>query len=432
MGRPALIVAGLLATAALALGTADSPLSGRTTSTSGRFVIYSKDAIRRSLIAQHAEAARTTWNAKLGSDENGGHPIIIQDLIGSAKPRGNPNAATAIFEGDGGILKVQTSIYDVSVLRGQALDWEIYRALGLEWIYRNHPPKAGKPFRSPPTWLLEALTQQERMRQDGIPAGVYAVLLRSERPPKLEDFLRAKPELMEPTSLTLYRTQALAFLNALEELPEGGRGLGGFLSSLVREDNDLKSLLAAFPSLENDSSRLGKLWTLAIARDSAGKGAELLNVGETSRALQSLLDLSAQPDPKKPDRTTPTGAAALSSIAKSEGGPFLMRQKSAEFFTLELRAHPLLKPVIEEYRNITTQLAQKPRKNVDRRVEENGKIFDLLIQRSGHVDDYMNWFEATQLDTLSENFLEITSPAAPEKRTDPISRHLDAIEDRGW
>ncbi|MEI6033804.1 MAG: hypothetical protein WCS65_05935 [Verrucomicrobiae bacterium] len=430
--RSALIASGLLASAAHAPAVPDSPLSGRTTSSSGHFVIYSKDAVRRSLIAQRADAARTAWNAKLGPDESGARPIIIQDLIGSVKPRGNPNAVTTIFVGDGGALKVQTCLYDSSVLRGQALSGEIYRALGLEWIYRNHPLKAGKPFRSPPIWLLEALAEEDRLRQDGTPAGVYAALLQSERPPKLEDFLRAKPELMEATSLTLYRTEALAFLKALLGLPEGGRGLGSFLSSLAQEDSDMKSLLAAFPSLGNDPSRLGKLWTLAIARGSAGKGAEPLSVGETSRALKSLLDIFAPPDPKKPKTVAATGAAALSAIAQSDGGPFLMRQKSADLFALEYRAHPLLKPVIAEYRSIAAQLAQKPRKNVSRQVEENGKIFDLLLQRAGQVDDYMNWFEATQLDTLSDNFLKISSPAAPEKRRDALSLHLDEIEDRGW
>ncbi len=420
------------AEASLALAAGDSPLSGRTTSSSGRFVIYSKDVARRSHIARQAEAALSSWNAKLSSDESPAHPIIIQDLIGSARPRGNPTAITTIYESDGNALKVQTSIYDITVLRGEALKWEIYRALGLEWIYRTHPLKAGKAFRSPPSWLLEALTEEERIREDGTPAGIYTALLRSEQPPKLEDFLRAKPELMEATSLALYRTQALAFLKSLQGLPEGSRGLGAFLSSLPKEDSDLKSLLAAFPSLENDASRLGKLWTLAIARGSAGKGAEPLSVGETSRGLKSLLDISVPLDPKKPEKGVATGAGALPLMAKSEGGPYLMRQKSAELFGLEFRSHPLLKPVIEEYRKITTQLALRPRKNVDREIEENGKILALLLQRTGQVDDYMNWFEATQMDTISETFLEISNPALPEKRTDPITLHLDAIEERGW
>jgi len=436
MGRQrntfALISLCLLASTAALFSARESLLTGRTTTSSGQFVIYSKDAARRSLIAKRAEASRATWNAKLSADENWTHPIIIQDLIGSAKPRGNPGVQTAIFEGDGGALKVQISIYDPLVLRGQALDAEIYKALGLEWIYRNHPLKAGKSFRLPPAWLVEALTEEVRIRDNDTPSGVYAALLRSEQPPKIEDFLRAKPELMEATTLTLYRTQANALLKTLLGQPEGGRGLGAFLSSLAEEDADMKTLLAAFPSLGGESSRLGKLWTLAIARDSTSKGAEPLSVGETDRALQAVLELSMPADPKKPERGNVSGAAALPEMAKSEGGPYLMRQKAAELLALEFRAHPLLKPVIAEYRNIASTLSQKPKKNVEKAIEENGKIHDLLLQRTGKVDDYMNWFEATQLDTLSEEFLEVTNPPSSERRSDPISRHLDAVEVRGW
>ncbi|MFZ4776503.1 MAG: hypothetical protein ACOYM3_14115 [Terrimicrobiaceae bacterium] len=410
----------------------ESPLPVRTTSSSGQFVIYSKDAMRRTSIAQRAEDARAQWLQKTGSDGNWSHVIIIQDLIGSAKPRGNPEARTAIFEGDEGSLKVQTDIYDASVLRGLGFEMETYRALGIEWIYRTHPLKAGKSFRSPPAWLLEGLVEEKRVKEHGTPDAVYNALLKSDRPPKIEDFLKAKPELMEATSLALYRTQALALVKTLTQLPEGPKGLGVFLGSLAENESDIKSLFAAYPSLQNDPSRLGKLWTLSIARGSASKGTEPLSVGETARALKELLDLSAPLDSKKPDAGKVTGAAALPLLARAEGGPYLMRQKSAEFLSLEFRAHPLLKPVIAEYRKMTTLLADKPKKNVDKPIEENGKILDLLLQRTGQVSDYLNWFEATQLDTLSENFLEITSPPETPKRTDPISLHLDAIEERGW
>lgn len=426
------LIAALLVVGAVLPAADDSPLGGRTTSPSGRFVIYSRDPARRTQLSKRAEAARATWSNRLGGEGNIPNPIIIQDLIGGPKPRGNPGAVTSVFEGDGSLLKVQTNIYDPSALRSRELDHEIYRALGLQWIYKDHSPKAGKPFLSPPAWLLEALAHDESMREEGIPDGVYAVLLRSERPPKLEEFLRAKPELMEATSLTLYRAQALALLKGLQGLPEGTAGFGRFLSSLTGEDGDLKPLLAAFPSLGNDAAQLGKIWTLAIARDSAGRGTQSLSVQETGRALKALLDVSAPLDPKKPELGNARGPSAFPLIARSEGGPFLMRQKSAALFALEFRAHPLIRPVIGEYRDITSLLAAKPRKNLDRRLEENGKILDLLLRRSGQTDDYMNWFEATQLDTVSENFLGITSPPAPEKRTDPISLHLDAIEQRGW
>ena len=422
----------LLALLPAAWGAGENTLAGKTTSASGQFVIYSKDAIRRTSLAQRADEARAQWLQKTGGDGNANHPIIIQDLIGSAKPRGNANALTRMFEGDGGEMKVQTDIYDASVFRSMALDMEIYRALGLGWIYRNHPPKTGKPFHSPPAWLLEGLVEDKRVRENGTPEGVYATLLKSEHPPKLEDFLKAKPELMEATSLTLYRAQALALLKALQQLPEGPKGLAAFLDSLAENDADLKTLLAAYPSLENNPSRLGKLWTLSIARNSASKGIEPYSIGETVRALKELLDVSAPVDPKQPALVAATGAAAFPPLARSAGGPYLMRQKSAEFMALEFRAHPLLKPVIAEYRKITTELASKPKKNVDKQIVETGKILDLLLQRTGKVDDYLNWFEATQLDTLSENFLEVTTPPEAPKRTDPITAHLDAIENRGW
>ena len=329
-------------------------------------------------------------------------------------------------------MKVQTDIYDVSVFRSLALDMEIYRALGLAWIYRDHPPKTGRAFHSPPAWLLEGLVEEKRVSEKGTPDGVYATLLKSDHPPKIEDFLKAKPELMEATSLTLYRTQALALLKTLQQLPERQKGLGAFLDSLAENDADLKTLLAAYPSLENNPSRLGKLWTLSIARNSASKGFEPYSIGETVRALNELLDVSAPVDPKKLGLGKATGAAAFPPLAKSDGGPYLMRQKSAEFLSLEFRAHPLLKPVIAEYRKITTDLASHPKKNVGKQIGETGKILDLLLQRVGKTDDYLNWFEATQLDTLSENFLEVTTPPETRKRTDPISLHLDAIEIRGW
>lgn len=422
----------LLALMTSASGAAESALSGKTTSVSGQFVIYSKDSSRRTNLAQRADEARAQWQQKIGADGTQGHPIIIQDLIGTPKPRNNANILTGIFEGDGGTMKVQTDIYDASALRGQALEMEVYRALGLDLIYRNHPLKSGKPFRSPPAWLLEALAEEERIQETGAPEGVSSTLLKSDHPPRIEDFLKAKPERMEATSLTLYRMQAVALLKALQQLPEGQKGFADFLGSLAENEADLKSLLAAFPSLENSSSRLGKIWTLSIARNAGSKGLAPYSIGETMRALHELLDVSAPVDPKQPALGKVTGPAAFSPLAKSEGGPYLMRQKSAEFLTLEFRAHPLLKPVVAEYRKITTTLSLKPKKNVTQQIEETGKILNLLLQRTGKVSDYLNWFEATQLDSLSENFLQVTTPPEVPKRTDPISAHLDAIEDRGW
>jgi len=404
----------------------------KTESASGKFVVYSNDASRRMSLARRAEEAGSEWNHWIPQSGEAAPPIIIQELIGSARPKGGLPATTRIFEGDGGSQKVQIDIYEVSPPPSQAFEIEIFRARALQTIYRNQTVRAGKAFRQPPAWLVEGLAESLRVKENGTPDGVYAAILRSEHPPRIDDFLKAKPELLEATSLSIYRTQAMAMLQALAQLPEAGQGLAKFLESLATGDAGMKSLLAAFPSLENDPSRLSKIWTLSLARGSTAKHIQLLSLKETDRSLSAILDISAPPDPKKPNTAASKGAAALPSVARGTGGPFLMRQKSSELLGLEMRGHPLLKPIVEEYRNITSLLANKPKKDVTKRLEETGKIRALLVQRSDRVNDYLNWFEATKLNSPSGEFPNITSPLQAPARTDPITTYLDAIEQRGW
>jgi len=108
-----------------------------------------------------------------------------------------------------------------------------------------------------------------------------------------------------------------------------------------------------------------------------------------------------------------------------------MRQKASELLNLEIRCHPLLRPIIEEYRNIAGLLAGRPKKNMDNRIGENGKLRESVQKRGEQISDYLNWFEVTKLNSPSGEFLEISAPAAAPPRTDPITRHRDAIERRG-
>ncbi len=415
----------------LAAQVADKRTS-RTVSTSGQFIIYSQDATWRSAVSRRADDARTAWFRWLGTNGDWELPIIIRDGRTGPRPAGNPRAITALYESDGGEMKVQTDIYDATVLVTEAFETEIFKALGLEATYGKTGLKAGRQFHLIPPWMVEGMAEEFRLARTGAPDGVYAALLRSDRPPRLEEFLKAKPELMDATSLTLYRTQALALLNALMQLPEKGAGLRAFMEALQSEDASLKLLLASYPSLGGDAGKLAKLWTLSIARGSASKKLEPLSVTETERRLGEILNLSAPPDPKKPEVALPTGAGALPAIARGPGGPFILRQKAAELFTLEFRAHPIMRPVVAEYRAIAGELAEKPKRNLDKRIEENGKIRELLKQRTGGVGDYLNWFEATQVDTPSGDFISITEAQETPARNDPITQHLDAIERRGW
>ena len=81
----------LLALFAAGAEAREKALAGKSTTASGQFVIYSNDATRRTNLARRADEARSQWLQKVGDDETSSHPIIIQDLIGAAKPHGSAN-----------------------------------------------------------------------------------------------------------------------------------------------------------------------------------------------------------------------------------------------------------------------------------------------------------------------------------------------------
>ena len=90
-----------------------------------------------------------------------------------------------LYERDGGALKVQIDVRDVSSLQSAEFDLEVYRALFLEYAYRNLPSKAGKSFHQPPSWLIEGLYEDVMAREEGVAAGLYDRLDQGKTRPNL-------------------------------------------------------------------------------------------------------------------------------------------------------------------------------------------------------------------------------------------------------
>ena len=332
-------------------------------------------------------------------------------------------------------MKVQIDIYDPAVLQSADFDIEVYRALCWEYAYRSAPLKAGKSVSQPPAWLLEALYEEAASEDQGLPPALYDSLLERGSPPKLEAFLKERPFVLDATSRAILRAQAKALLRSLLAQPKGAASLTAYIRQLPTIDaQDVKPLLAAFPGLKADPSLLTKSWVLSMADISATDRMRPFNLSETRKQLDTILDLSAPADPKKPDQKPLKGALAMPEIARSESGRYVLQQKAEELLRLEVRAHPLLRPAIEEYRSIAGLLAAKPRKNVESRLVKVGELASAIYGRGQEVSDYLNWFEAARLDTPSGDFSEAVDHPSEMFviRSDAISRHLDAIEVRGW
>ena len=217
--RTLLMLAGFMASlVAMAQSKVERPAPlERSVSSSQQFIIYHSDRALRSRLARRAEDLKEQWLRRLRLGTEWKSPIIIQVL--ALRRRESPRIRTGLYESDGGELKVQIDVLDSATLGSADFDREVYRALFLEYAYRNVPPKAGKAFHQPPAWLIEGIHEDVVARQEGVATGLYESLIKEESPPKLEAFLKERPEMLDATSRAIYRARCLGLFRALLRAP---------------------------------------------------------------------------------------------------------------------------------------------------------------------------------------------------------------------
>lgn len=408
-----------------------SLFNNRTVSSSGAFVVYAESPALRGKISREAERVHDGWMRVIDQPVRASAPIVIQDRSGEVRPKGMPATKITVFDIEGGGTKIQLDLWDKKATGGDALALEVCRALVIHAMRREKLSAGGASIDPPPEWLVEGVAESLRGSDGEVPSGIHAALLRSDRPPSLNRFLRERPEIMDSRSLILYRAQAYALLEVLRKASEPKRRMAEFLAGNPHKAG-VEELLAAF-SLGKSESELNKLWTLSIARSSMPQRHSSLGVRATNEALEVLMDVPAPPDAKSPDGLEVRGAHALPALAKVRGGSQVMRELALECILLEFRAHPLMKPFIAEYRRIFMTLERKPKAKIAAEIEELEALRALLLERHGAILDYMNWYEATQLDEEGKSPLaEIPElPEIPQRR-DPLTRELDRMEALGW
>lgn len=322
-----------------------------------------------------------------------------------------------IFETEVG-MKVQVDIHDKAAIENGAFAKGVFTALALQAMHIDEVSSAGKALALPPGWFVEALVEELRRSREGAPEGVYSALIQSACPPELGGFLRQKPEILDAGSIVLYRAQSVALLQALKKTNESKNGFSALLADPNFSKGELESILAAFPSL-GSAAALSKIWTLGIARGSMQPRMASLSVEKSDQELEDIF---------RPFN----GASQLPETAGRDGGGYLMRECAVRIFNLEFRAHPIFRPVLEEYRKIATLLAKKPKARIASRIEDAENVRRLLVQRSEKISDYLNWFEVTQIDSPAAEISKPSATPAEMIRNNPYAIHLDGFEARGW
>ena len=404
----------------------------RSVSTSRQFIVYGADAQVRGALCELAERTKKEALGVLYLPDGWRTPIVVHV---QAAPANQPELPPArlTFSQTGFGLKLQLDLTLGAEANAPAVERELLRALLLEIMYRAEPnTPAGTPYVEPPHWLVEGTLALIAERDRSALAERLSTVTASGKLIALSDFLRQTPALLESPSRVLYRAYAAAFVSMLTQTPDGRERLARFITDLPRATNDpLADLQRHFPALGDSPQRMQKTWETNLSRLAAPERYRLMTCAETEQQLTSALRIEiGQP-----------GQAAKSyaleefpQFIRSPAAPAALKAAGERLLVLAGRAHMLHQPVIREYQEIARLLEKRKTKRIERRLAEARSTRELLTRRMGAIDDYMNWYEATQLRTASGAFREYLKAAefATERplrrRRDPISVYLDAME----
>jgi hypothetical protein len=405
---------------------AAAPLE-RSVSPSQQFIIYGADTSFRGAISKLAEQTKANLLVLLRQPDNWKTPIIINLQSPQANlPEIPPSALHFSQTGFG--LKLQLDLIIPQNLDGSLVERELLRAILLEMIYRRQTDiAAGTAYVEPPDWLLDGILALApgRTRQPLIEA-----LALSNKITPLEELLRQRPALLDSPARLIYRACSYALVQLLVNRTDGGKQLARYIDNLSHASNDpLADLKLQFPVLNGD---VKEIWRSSVAQLGAGQKYHLLTFAETERKLGELLRIKIS-DAGVSGKPVALEDLCQRKISKGEGAA--LNQLKLDLLLLSGRAHPIMRPIVQEYQQIATLLAGGKRHRLAQRLARLKTTESKITARMSDIEDYMNWFEATQSKTQSGVFANYLNAVDEQnegrtRRRDAISVYLDALEEQ--
>jgi hypothetical protein len=399
-------------------------LPGRSVSPSHQFIIYGGDTTLRGAVSALAEQTKANLLALLRQRDRWDTAIVINLQPQQANLPEIPPAELQ-FSQTGSGTKLQLDLTIDRNPEASLMERELLRAILLEMIYRNKPDIApGVAFVEPPDWLLDGVFALTPGRDR---APLVEALSLSQKTISLEEFLRQNPALLDSTGRTLYRARSLALVQFLVDGMERRARLARYIDNLSNASRDpVSDLKAQFSSLAGDAE---KIWQSTLAQAGRAQDLQLLTFVESDRRLDELLRV------KIPNTEKSLDLSALAERKTSAAEKAALNELGRTFLLFIGQANPVLRPIAREYQQIAALLARGKRRGIAKRLERLQSTRQQLAARMSDVDDYMNWFEATQLPDRSGVFADYLKAAnQPQttgpRRQDPISVYLDMLEDQ--
>jgi len=420
MRRGSVLLLSIFASQSLCAGLAE-----RSVSPSQQFIIYGANARLRGAVSELAEQTKSNLLGLLRQPDRWKTPIVVNLQPQQANVPEVP-AAELRFSQTGFGLKLQLDLTIAQDFDASLMERELLRAILLEMIYRKQPDVAtGTVLVQPPNWLLDGILALTPGRERDL---LVRALSTGEKTVPLEELLQQRPGLLDSTGRLFYRAYSFALVQSLIDGTDDGRArLWRYIDNLSNASNDpLADLKTQFPVLGGDTE---KTWRATVARLRGTESYQLLTFSESERRLDELLRVGVSGTGKSLD---------LGDIARrkpSAAEKAALDQLSLALLLFVEQANPVLRPVAREYQQIATRFARGRRGGAAKRLLRLQTTREKLAARMRDIDDYMNWFEATQMDSGSGNFTDYLKAAADSqesapRRRDPLSVYLDSLADQ--
>lgn len=436
--RPARAMLCACAALAMPAGMLAAPplykLPQRSVSSTRQFVVYCDDVPMRIAISSFAEETKAGMLDLLQVPDKWQSPIVISIMRADPTAPGGPASQVQMYTVEGGGRKIELDVTLGDDLARANFQQQLVKSILLEMEYRGRNLPDGQPYINPPPWLVEGIAGYLRGRNSEVDADVYKALLDNNSLPAVENFLIQNPSEMNLASLKLYQAYATSLLQLLIGLPNGRECLNSYVRSVPLGNNSaIADLLNQFPALGGSTESLDKWWVISMAQLSASDRYKGLSLGETDKRLAALLKITIPMG--KPGETKDFTLADYKQFKKLKQSREVLANTVTGLQGLSAQSSPMLRPVVGEYLAIATELQAGKARRVEQRLKSVATYREMILTRMDQIDDYMNWFEATQIVNRSDSFDDYMRTAKAlsdqndlSKRPDAISQYLDRIE----
>jgi hypothetical protein len=401
----------------------------RSTSTSRQFIVYGADVRVRGAVCDVAERTKSSFLQLLGARDNWKVPLVVN----LDYPRANfPDAPVAqlLVSQLGYGLKLQLNLLLTRETKGLPVQRELLRAILVERMYRDRGNiGAGSPYVTPPDWLVEGILALQPPVNADRDAELLRTVVASRRIAPLEQIVRQQRALLDGPSRQLHSAYSRALVQLLIDAPAGRAQLSRFIADLPEASGDrLADLCAHFPDTLGRAP--GKWWALSVAEISAKDRYQTLTAAETARRLDQALRFSI---PGKDGKLRDYSLGQYAQFHRLPASRDTLRQVAQRLRMLAAQAHPAYRAIVQEAYEVTDLLARGKMRGVPERLHRIATSQVAIAQRENEIEDYLNWYEGTQIKATSGAFTQLLESDREEeealpRRRDPISVYLDSIE----